>query len=70
MALGSAKLVELKGMRRDLDGVESGELEEVELPLKEAKTEPWHTTGYVSSIEMTGKFGHLPDLVSYLYVGE
>lgn len=37
MALGSAKLVELKGMRRDPDEVESGELEEVELPLKEAK---------------------------------
>jgi hypothetical protein len=37
MAPGSAKLVELKGMRRDPDEVENGELEEVELPLKEAK---------------------------------
>jgi hypothetical protein len=37
MAPGSAKLVEQKEMRRDLDEVESGELEEVEVPLKEAK---------------------------------
>lgn len=37
MALGSAKLAELKGMLRDPDEVESGELEEIELPLKEAK---------------------------------
>jgi len=37
MVLGSAKLVELKGTRRDLDEVENGELEEVELALKEAK---------------------------------
>ena len=37
MVLGSVKLVELKGMRKDLDEVESGELEEIELPLKEAE---------------------------------
>ena len=37
MAPGSAKLVELKGTQRDPDEVESGELEEVELPLKEPK---------------------------------
>ena len=37
MAPGSAKLVELKGMQRDPDEVESGELEEVEQPLKEAE---------------------------------
>ena len=40
MAPGSAKLVELKGMRRDPDEVESGELEEVELPLKGVKHLP------------------------------
>lgn len=50
MALGSAKLVELKGMRRDPDEVESGELEEIELPLKEAKQSLGHNglaTDYV-----------------------
>ena len=36
MAPGSVKLVELRGVERDPDEVESGELEEVELPLKEA----------------------------------
>ena len=46
MALGSAKLVELKGMRRDPDEVESGELQEAELLLKEAKNR-LGTTDYV-----------------------
>lgn len=58
MGLGSAKHVELKGMRRDPDEVESGELEEVELPLKEAKQSLW-VNGLL-------KFGRLPDLVSYM----
>ena len=52
MALGSAKLVELKGMRRDPDEVESGELEEIELPLKEAKQNLGHN-GLRSSVERT-----------------
>lgn len=37
MAPGSAKLVELKGTRRDQGEVENGELEGVELLLKEVK---------------------------------
>jgi len=52
MALGSAKLVGLKGMQRDPDEVESGELEVTELPLKEAKRS-FGTTDYVSSAERT-----------------
>lgn len=51
MAPGSAKLVELKGMQRDPDEVESGELEEVELPQKEAKESRY--IGLCSSVEWT-----------------
>ena len=52
MAPGSVMLVELRGMRKDLDEVESGELAEVELPLKEAR-QSLGTTDNISTWTLT-----------------